>query len=238
MNDHVEIQEAIAAYVTHSLDPEERARTEHELLEHLPGCPSCTALLRDLRELAGDLALVPDARPLSETGEARVMTAVTGSRPAGVARARTGWPRATAAVVAVVIAASAVVNVLVVSRANHDDARARSAIKAIALVSDPRAHHAVLQGPSGSLTMSVLPNGKGVLIAQGLEPAPSGSVYELWLAQDARYVPVQTFVPEGGDVVLPFSVAGSSYTGAAVTVERHYVTQPTRAPSYSGSLTA
>ena len=238
MSDHPEIQEAIAAYVTHSLDPEERARTEHELLEHLPGCPSCTALMRDLRELAGDLALIPDARPISETGEARVMTAVTGSRPAGAVRARPGWPRAAAGVVAVVIAASAVLNVVVVSRANHNDSRTRAAINALALVSDPRAHHAVLQGPSGSLTMSVLPNGKGVLIAQGLQKAPKGSVYELWLAQDARYVPVRTFVPESGDVILPFSVAGASYTGAAVTVEQHYVTQPTRAPSYSGSLTA
>src|SRR5437764_11367948 len=104
MNDHIEIQEAIAAYVTHSIDPEERARTEHELLEHLPGCPSCTALMRDLRELAGDLALIPDARSISETGEARVMTAVTGSRAASVARTRTGWPRAAVGVVAVVIA--------------------------------------------------------------------------------------------------------------------------------------
>ena len=86
--------------------------------------------------------------------------------------------------------------------------------------------------------MSVLPSGKGVLIAQGLSPAPSGSVYELWLSEDARYVPVRTFTPDGGDVVLPFSTTSGSYTGAAITVERHYVTQPTRAPSYSGSLSA
>ena len=238
MSDHIEIQEAIAAYVPHSLDPEARARTEHELLEHLPGCPSCTALLSDLRELAGDLALVPDARPVSATGEARVMTAVNGSRAAGAARARSAWPRAAAGVAAVVIAASAVVNVIVVSRANHSDTRARAAINAIALVSDPRAQHAALQGPTGSLTMSVLPSGRGVLIAQGLRPAPRGSVYELWLAQDARYVPVRTFTPDGGDVLLPFSVEGGSYTGAAITIEQHYVTQPTRAPSYSGSLTA
>jgi len=238
MNDHVEIQEAIAAYVTHSLDPEERARTEHELLEHLPGCPSCAALLRDLRELAGDLALIPDARRVSETGEARVMTAVTGTRPASAMRARTAWPRAAAGVVAVAIAASAVLNVIVVSHAHHDEARTRSALQAIALVSDPRAQHAVLQGPSGSLTMSVLPSGKGVLIAQGLAPAPSGSVYELWLAQDSRYIPARVFTPDGGDVVLAFSVTGGSYTGAAITVEQHYVTQPTGAPSFSGFLTA
>jgi len=238
MNDHVEIQEAIAAYVTHSLDPQERANTEHELLEHLPGCPSCTALLRDLRELAGDLALIPDARRVSETGEARVMTAVTGTRPESAVRARTAWPRAAAGVVAIVIAASAVLNVIVVSRSHQDEARARAALQAIALVSDPRAQHAVLQGPSGSLAMSVLPTGKGVLIAQGLASAPSGSVYELWLAQDSRYVPVRVFSPDNGDVVLPFTAVAGQYTGAAITIEKGYVTQPTRAPSYSGSLTA
>jgi hypothetical protein len=238
MNDHIEIQEAIAAYVTHSIDPQERAHTEHELLEHLPGCPSCTALMRDLRELAGDLALVPDARPISEIAEARVMTAVTGSRPVAGVRARSGWPRAAAGAMALAIVASAVVNVVVVTRANHNDARTRAAISAMALVSDPRAQHAVLQGPSGSLTMSVLPTGKGVLIAQGLTQAPSGSVYELWLSQDTRYVPVRTFSPDGGDVVLPFNVSAGQYTGAAITVEQHYVTQPTRSPSWSGSLTA
>ena len=87
MTDHVQIQEAIAAYVMHSIDPDDRARTEHELLDHLPGCESCSALMRDLRELSGDLGLAPDPRPVSETGEARVMAAVTGSRPAALPRA-------------------------------------------------------------------------------------------------------------------------------------------------------
>ena len=54
MTDHVQIQEAIAAYVMHAIDPDDRARTEHELLDHLPGCESCSALMRDLRELSGD----------------------------------------------------------------------------------------------------------------------------------------------------------------------------------------
>ena len=58
MTDHVQIQEAIAAYVMHSIDPDDRARTEHELLDHLPGCESCSALMRDLRELSGDLGAV------------------------------------------------------------------------------------------------------------------------------------------------------------------------------------
>ncbi|TMK80356.1 MAG: hypothetical protein E6G46_09415 [Actinobacteria bacterium] len=236
MNDHVEIQEAIAAYVTHSLDPEERPRTEHELLQHLPGCPSCTALLRDLRELAGDLALVPEARKLSDTGEAKVMTTVTGMRPAGAARAHTLWPRAAAAVAAVALASSVAVNVVVASRSGRAEDRARQAIAAIAIAADPSAHHAVLQGARGSLVASILPNGTGVFIAHGLAAPPSGSVYELWVAKDARYIPVRTFSPDAGDIVLPFNVDAGAYASVAVTVERHYVTQPTRTPAYSGSL--
>src|SRR5438876_460548 len=83
------------------------------------------------------------------------------------------------------------------------DDRARSALSALAVVSDPRAHRAALQGARGSLVVSVLPDGTGVLIAQGMGAPPSGSVYELWLAKDARYIPVRTFSPDGGDVVLP-----------------------------------
>jgi hypothetical protein len=238
MNDHVQIQEAIAAYVTHALDREERARTEHELLEHLPGCEACSALLRDLRELSGDLALAPDPRAISETGQARVMAAVTGSRPAAVARARRAWPRAAAAVVAVVIAGSAAVNVVVASRSSRAENRARAALGAAAVIADPRAHHAVLQGARGTLVVSVLPNGTGAFIAHGMAAPPSGSVYELWLAQDARYVPVKVFSPDGGDAVVSFTVEPGSYTASAVTIERSYVRQPTRAPTYFASLPA
>jgi len=236
MTDHVQIQEAIAAYVMHAIDPEERARTEHELLEHLPGCESCSALLRDLRELSGDLALAPDPRPISEVGQARVMAAVTGSRPAATPRAHHAWPRAAAAVVAVAIAGSAAVNIVVASRSSNVERRARAAIAAVALAADPSAHRAVLQGAGGSLVMSVLPNGTGVFIAHGMAAPPGGSVYELWLAQDARYVPVRTFSPDAGDVVLSFRVDPGSYTATAVTVEHRFVRQPTRAPAYFGSI--
>jgi len=236
MNDHVQIQEAIAAYVTHALDPEEHARTEHELLEHLPGCEACSALLRDLRELSGDLALAPDPRAISETGEARVMAAVTGSRPASAPRRRAAWPRAAAAVVAVALVGSAAVNVVVASRSNRTENRLRATIAAVAVAADPTAHRAVLQGGGGTLVTSVLPNGTGVFIAHGMAAPPSGSVYELWLAQDARYVPVKVFSPDGGDVVVSFTVAPGSYTASAVTIERSYVRQPTRAPAYFGPI--
>ena len=238
MTDHVQIQEAIAAYVTHALDPQDLASTEHELLEHLPGCESCSALMRDLRELTADLALAPDPRPISDTGEARVMAAVTGSRPAAAPRASRAWPRAAAVVVAVAIAGSVATNVVVASRSGRADQRARAAVVALAIASDPSAHRSVLQGARGSLVMSVLPNGSGVFIAHGMAGPPSGSVYELWLAKDARYVPVRTFSPDGGDVVLPFTVDPGTYTSAAVTIEHGYVTQPTRAPTYFGPISA
>jgi hypothetical protein len=236
MTDHVQIKEAIAAYVMHAIDPDDRARTEHELLEHLPGCESCSALMRDLRELSGDLGLASDPRAMSETGEARVMAAVTGSRPAATARARRAWPRAAAAVVAVAIAGSAAVNVVVASRSSRAEDHARSALAALSVVADPRAHRAALQGARGSLVMSVLPDGTGVLIAQGIGAPPRGSVYELWLAKDARYIPVRTFSPDGGNVVLHFKVDPGSYTSTAVTIERSYVTQPTRSPTYFASI--
>ena len=236
MTDHVQIQEAIAAYVTHALDPEERSETERQLLEHLPGCEACTALLRDLRELAGDLALVPDAVPMSETGERALMARIQGSPPMGVARARAAWPRAAAAVVALVVAGSAVLNVVVVSRAKHSDERARAAIAAVATFTDPSASHVALRGQSGSLALSVLPSGTGVLIGQSLAAPPKGTVYELWLAKDGRYIPVRVFTPNGGDVVLPFTTTPDSYSDSAVTVEHGFVQRPTTSPVYTGTF--
>jgi hypothetical protein len=93
-----------------------------------------------------------------------------------------------------------------------------------------------LQGARGTLVMSVLPNGTGVFIAHDMAAPPSGSIYELWLAQDARYVPIKVFSPDGGDVVVSFTVAPGSYTAGAVTIERSYVQQPTRAPVYFGPI--
>jgi anti-sigma factor RsiW len=238
MADHPQIQEAIAAYVTHALDPLERSETERMLLEHLPGCEECTALMRDLRELAGDLALMPDARSMSETSERALLSRIQGTQPIPAARARTAWPRAAAAVVALVIAASAALNVIIASRANRSDARARAAIAAVAVLTDPSARHTVLQGASGSLAVSVLPSGKGVLIASGLAAPPKGSVYELWLAKDGGYVPVRVFSPAAGDAVLSFRVAPAPYSGSAVTVERGFVRQPTTTPIFSGSIPA
>lgn len=238
MTDHVQIQEAIAAYVTHALDPMEISETERQLLEHLPGCEECTALMRDLRELAGDLALIPDPLAMSETAERAVMAKVQGSPPARAARARTTWPRAAAAVVALVIAGSATVNLVIASRAGRSDDRARAAIAAVVAFVNPSARHSFLQGQNGSLAMSVLPSGSGVLIAQGLAAPPKGSVYELWLAKDGQYVPVRVFSPTGGDVVLSFSVSPGAYTGTAVTIEHGFVSHPSTSPIYSGSLPA
>jgi anti-sigma factor RsiW len=68
--DHDGIRQMIAAFVLDALDPDERGRVDRELLEHLPGCDECLALMRDLREVGGELALGAGAAAVSPTLEA------------------------------------------------------------------------------------------------------------------------------------------------------------------------
>src|SRR5258708_4608561 len=76
MMDHEAIRQAIAAQALDALDDVERASVEHELLQHIAGCDECLTLFRDLREIAGDLALASGSREVSEELESRVLAAV------------------------------------------------------------------------------------------------------------------------------------------------------------------
>ena len=239
MNGHAEIQEGIAAYVLHALQPEERAALERDLVEHLPGCAECLALLRDLRELSGDLALAPGERPLSETAEASLMRRVSGTeQPHRIPRRRRALAVLVAAALSVAIGASATLNVVLSARTDRAERRAAEVAAAASVLADPSARTVALAGPRGRLDLAYLPSGSGVLLGRGIAAPPKGSVYELWLARDSRYVPVAVFSPDDGAVVLRFSVDPAEYAVAAVTIERRFVPQPTRAPVYSATIAA
>ena len=56
-------------------------------------------------------------------------------------------------------------------------------------------------------------------IVKGLEPAPEGKDYQLWLLGDEAPVSGGTFDAEDGFIVLPTDLDAADFSGAAVSVE-------------------
>lgn len=238
--DHEEIRQSIAALAIDALDDEQGARVEHELVEHLPGCPSCLALVRDLREVAGDLAFATGVSEPPAGLEARVLAAVDADRqpapagPRGRAVLRVG-----AVVAAVAVLASWTVSgVLYVHARNAErtaDAAAGTAL-ALAVMGDSSTRTAVLHGAAGVVLVGVRADGTVALIADDVASPQSGSRFELWLIRAGVPTPVRTFTPVGGRFALVATVDPASYAEVAITAERSFVRAPTAAPVYSGSL--
>ena len=92
-----------------------------------------------------------------------------------------------------------------------DRERGRQAAVA-AVLGDPAAHRFALSSGHGSLVVGS--TGRAVLLVSGLEPPPSGKVYEAWVVQHGAPEPTGTFssgqtatllttpVPEGAKVLV------------------------------------
>lgn len=59
-----------------------------------------------------------------------------------------------------------------------------------------------------------------VLDVSGLDPAPPGYVYELWLSADYRHISAGTFIQPGDDLELWAGVSRRDYPRVWVTLER------------------
>ncbi len=242
MNTHDRIREGIAAHTLLALDEDERRRVEQELLEHLPGCAECSAAMREFREAAGDLALGVDPVPPSGELDERLLSAVRGEprkRQATpiVSRRRRLAGRAGVAAAVVALVASAALNVALVQRVDEAD-RDRAALAALVdAASDPRVRSVALRGEAGSVVLVYRPEASAVLVAEALGAPPAGHVYELWFL-DGSAVPVETFVPEEGRVVLALPKNPTGFRGAAITIEKGFVQKPTVEPLYSATLEA
>ena len=236
MTSHESIRESIAAYALDALDPGERRRVEHDLLEHLPGCAECSATMREFRETAGRLAMGVEPVAPSRDLEQRLIDAVRGeprARPVPVLPRRSRFAARIAIVAAVIgLAGSVAVNVSYVRRLDQAE-RERAALAA---VTHPDARTIALRGESGSALIVYRAQAQPLLVATGLPDPPAGRVYELWFLDGATAVPIGTFVPKEGRVVLELKKDPSSFRGAAITIEERFVTAPTTDPVYAGTI--
>jgi anti-sigma-K factor RskA len=200
------IHELTAGYALDALDADELRTYE----QHLAHCERCQAEVAVLSSVAGVLAFaVEPAEPPPALRE-RILDAARAERP-NVVPLRPS--RGTWAVRALAVAASVAAigllawNVVLRDRLDH----ARGTPSAVPL-----------NGAAGSVVVGA--NGQGTLVVAGLDAAPPGRTYEVWVIRDGRAAPAGLFpggartsvvhltrrVPDGSIVGVTVEPAGGS----------------------------
>jgi anti-sigma factor RsiW len=212
------IHELTAGYALDALDPEERRAYE----AHLVGCAHCQDELESFWQTTEALAVAASG---PEPGPALRERILAGARaePQVVVpfepRRRSRLPvlGAAAAVAAVIVLAVG----LWASQISSELDDARSALEreraAAAVLADPSSSTISLETGEGRLVVG--PDGRAVLVLDGLDPAPAGKTYELWIVEGDNAAPAGLFPGRDGlDVVgLDGTVAPGNVV--AVTIE-------------------
>jgi hypothetical protein len=195
----------------------------------------------ELSEAASALAVSVDPVPLPQGFEDGVIDKIRADRAPTLAPAptppRSRWRVLAPAVAAV--AALAIIAVLGFSLldARNDLSEERRLVDTL-ISADTKMQ---LDGPEGGAQMAATEDG-GVFAAAGLDPAPEGHVYQLWLMDEecanatpqCRPVSAGTFTIEDGLATLELDRSPEGFVGAAVTIERgDGAAQPTTDPILS-----
>lgn len=214
------IHELTAGYALDALDSDERRAYD----AHLPGCERCQTELASFWETTEALAVAASGLAPSPGLRDRILADARAEPQVVVPfeprrRRRLVPALAAAAAVAAVLAlavglwASDVSNQLDESRIALERERAAAEI-----LIDPAARSVSLQAGEGKLVVD--PQGQAVLALHGLDPAPSGKTYEVWIVEGGTPTRAGLFPGrDGADVVI---VDGKVDAGnvVAVTVER------------------
>jgi len=224
------IHELTAGYALDALDPEERRAYE----EHLEGCQRCKEELARFWDVSTSLALAATGPDPSLELRERILTAAR-AEPQNVVpiqrkpRLTRGWAlgavAAAAAVVAIALGAWAA---SLHGRLGHANDRLAADRAALAIVSDPSARFVALAKGDGRLV--VAPEGRAAMIVDGLEKAPSGKTYEVWVINGTKPTRAGVFAGGGRSVVAVQGTVGKDAV-VAVTLERAGgVNAPTTTP--------
>jgi anti-sigma-K factor RskA len=208
------IHDLTAPYALDALDERERAEFE----AHLATCEDCRRQLQEFWGVAEALAHGAPAGPVPPPQlRERILTAAGSERSNVVPlpRRRALTAAVAAAAAASILAAGLGVWSFSLARdldRERDAASARTG--ALAVLADPDARRVALTTPHGNVV--VTPAGDAALVLQGVEPAPAGKVYEIWVVEDGQprsagvfdgapsrtVVPVDLPVPEGATVAI------------------------------------
>ena len=224
---HDEIRELLPAYALGAVTDDEAAA----IRDHILGCEECMQAADGFAETSSKLALAVPSVPLPAGFADRVMEVALEGRAAPEAKAagsrRWRWVAAFGGAALLVIAAVMTFQFFQL----REDQRQQEQVLA-ALSSDQGVE---LTGTPG-VRASVVPHGVGsVFAASGLERAPDGKTYQLWLIDGDRPVSAGTFETSDGLVYYEVAQPIEDYDAAAVTIEQDGgVEAPTTEPILAG----
>ena len=234
--DHDEVRSLIAAYALGAVPEDEVGM----IRDHILSCDRCMAEADGFADVTSTLALSVDPVDLPAGFADRVLRqAVPVETPrVQAAPARRGWwTRFGAAGAAAMTAAALILGLLFVD-ARLDVARER---KVLAAVLDRNGIELTGDGVSAT---AVDVDGRSVFAVSGLDDAPEGKTYQLWLMRGSKcpsnepasceIVSAGTFEVADGVAIMELDHEVSDWDHSAVTVERDGgVDAPTSAPVVS-----
>ncbi len=214
MDDHHELT---AAYALDALEPHERERYE----KHLATCEECREELASFWSVAGALAHGAGGPPPPPALRERILEQARSERPNVLPfrKRLTVVPAASLAAVAAVLAIG--LGLWGSSLAGQlDDIRAERASErqAFEIIADPRSRKVPFAGAEGNLFLAS--TGTGAVVLSGLDEAPEGKTYEVWVIEGG--VSHRAGIFEGGDgrLMLALERPVPQEAKVAVTLEK------------------
>lgn len=214
---HEEFEELVPAYVLNALAPGE----EMHLRAHLETCRTCAIMQQEHLETTGYLALM--APPVSPPADLKERILVEASRAPRAApppvrpRRRSGWARMGAAIAA---AAAIVLAVVAGALGLVGYSQARELRQVLAVVGS--ASRTVDMSPAsqdGAAGRIYIAGGDRVALVMSGLPDPGDRVYQLWLIEEGRPVPLDAFRPEAGVAAFTLRARLGPGQDMAVTLE-------------------
>jgi anti-sigma factor RsiW len=216
------IHELTAGYALDALDPEERRTYE----AHLPDCGRCREELASFWNVSEALAVASSGPVPAPDLRDRILAAARAEPPVVVPfeprRRRRPLIPVLAAAAAVAAAVAIGLGIWAASLSSDlDSSRAVVAEQqeALKIIADPSAQTIALQKGTGRLV--VVSDGRAALALTGLDPAPAGKTYELWVIAGSNPPAPSGLFPgrEGADLVTVDRMVGAGDV-VAVTVEK------------------
>jgi anti-sigma-K factor RskA len=211
------IHDLAPAYALDALDPEEERAFER----HLAGCPQCRETVAELSETATALAFAALAAAPPPALRGRIAAAVEAER-SNVVPLRPRWAAAAVAVAAV--AACVAVGLGIWGAHLHSELHSPSQLRALPMT-----------GARGSVVVGR--GGAAALVVAGLDAAPAGKTYELWVLRGAAARPAGLFAGGAGTTTVRLRAPVSGGDRVGVTIEPAGGSKrPTSAPLFTSAV--